>query len=228
MHFCARRLPSRTPLNHVQLTGAPSALERLQPPKRFCSARCPGENAQRCSLRMLSPPPPLPHTHSVSYQLSKLEAQVTQSSARAHTLCMPAFICSHYLPQLAALNKAAEAAAAKAAKSASASAPPSPAVAWTNISKYAFEAGDYSSKKVTCAPARLLPHSAFRADPCLFLLHQVTIYITLASVGSLPKENVKVYAALARPRRILMPNAGGVHEAVVGSAGGRLRLAVRV
>jgi hypothetical protein len=70
--------------------------------------------------------------------------------------------------QLAALNKAAEAAAAKAAKAASETAPPSPAVAWTNISKYAFEAGDYSSKKVTCyAHPRHAPPAACQAHAAL-------------------------------------------------------------
>jgi hypothetical protein len=113
---------------------------------------------------------------------------------------------------LAALNKAAAAAAtaAAAAAAAAASASPSassePAIIWTNISKrvadsfevrlvslaltlvlpprYAFEAGDYSSKKVRLLLSR-----------CAMLrlnMQQVTIYITLASVGSLSKESVKV------------------------------------
>ncbi len=55
--------------------------------------------------------------------------------------------------------------------------------------RYAFEAGDYSSKKVRAA-------SAAARDSCPVTLAwggaQVTIYITLPSVGTLSKDNVKV------------------------------------
>ena len=61
--------------------------------------------------------------------------------------------------------------------------------------RYAFEAGDYASKKVAaarscrCPATRIVTHQP-----------QVTISITLPSVGSLPKEDVKVTCG-ARTRR---------------------------
>ena len=58
--------------------------------------------------------------------------------------------------------------------------------------RYAFEAGDYSSKKVL-ARANDTAFVATLMRPCTL---QVTIYITLASVGSLPKESVKVFSLL--------------------------------
>jgi hypothetical protein len=60
------------------------------------------------------------------------------------------------------------------------------------VPRYAFEAGDYSSKKVL-ARAK---DAAFVATLMQQCTAQVTIYITLASVGSLPKESVKVPSLL--------------------------------
>jgi hypothetical protein len=60
------------------------------------------------------------------------------------------------------------------------------------VPRYAFEAGDYSSKKVL-ARAK---DAAFVATLMQRCTAQVTIYITLASVGSLPKESVKVSSLL--------------------------------